>query len=61
MSRHEYRGLLNIASDQVHFGIYAIEKDGYAELMNIHCRSKSELKRVKQNYKKVGFRVYVNG
>ena len=32
MNQKEYQGLLQVASDQVPFGIYAIEKQGYAEL-----------------------------
>ncbi len=28
MSRNEYNGLLNVASGQVPFGIYAVEKKG---------------------------------
>ena len=34
MSQEEYQGLLKMASDQVPFGVYAIEKKGYAELRN---------------------------
>ena len=34
MSREEYQGLQKVASDQVPFGVYAVEKDGYAELRN---------------------------
>lgn len=34
MSRKEYEGLLGIASEQVPFGIYAVEKKDYAELCN---------------------------
>ena len=30
MSRQEYQGLLKVASEQVPFGIYAIEKEDYA-------------------------------
>ena len=44
MSREEYQGLLKVASDQVPFGVYAVEKDGYAELRNDKCRSVTELK-----------------
>ena len=34
MSQEEYQGLLKVASDQVPFGVYAVEKEGYAELRN---------------------------
>lgn len=32
MSRKEYEGLLQMASEQVPFGVYAVEKGDYAEL-----------------------------
>ena len=32
MNREEYQGLLKIAKEQVTQGIYAIEKEDYAEL-----------------------------
>ena len=60
MSKKEYQGLLKVASENVPFGIYAIEKDGQAELMNIQCKSMSELKRYKRTYKEKGFKVYEN-
>lgn len=61
MSEKEYRGLLQIASEQVSFGVYAAEKKGYAELMNIPCKSQSELKKQKRALKQQGFKVYTNG
>lgn len=61
MSDKEYEGLLNMASEQVSFGIYAVEKTGYAELLNIHCSSKTELKARKRAFKQQGFRVLCNG
>ena len=39
MNSDEYKGLLAIASEQVPFGIYAIEKKDYAELRADHCKS----------------------
>ena len=32
MPRSQYKQLLTIASEQVHFGVYAVEKANYAEL-----------------------------
>lgn len=61
MSRKEFRGLLEIASEQVPFGIYAVEKKDYAELCNQKCRSTTELKRHRHNLKQQGFKVYSNG
>lgn len=61
MSTDEYNGLLKIAAEQITFGIYAIEKKGYAELCNYKCNSISELKRLKRSLKKQGFKVRYNG
>lgn len=61
MSREKYQGLLKIASEQVPFGIYAIEKPGYAELRCDRCQSKSQLKELIRQLKGQGFKVYANG
>lgn len=51
MSQEEYQGLLKMASDQVPFGVYAIEKKGYAELRNDKCKSMSQLKKLIRGFK----------
>lgn len=61
MSRKEYEGLLSVASKQVPFGVYAVEKVGYAELRVDHCKSVTQLKSIKRQYKAQGFKVYANG
>ena len=61
MSHQEYQGLLKVASDQIPFGIYAIEKKDYAELLNDKCKSITQLKELTRNYKANGFKVYSNG
>lgn len=61
MNRKEYRGLLKIASEQVKFGVYAVEKGDYAELVNASCTSATKLKELKRSYKAKGFKVYANG
>ena len=61
MSNKEYQGLLKVASDQVPFGIYAVEKKGYAELRKDHCKSITQLKALKRQYRAQGFKVYANG
>ena len=61
MSRKGYEGLLKIASEQVPFGVYAIEKPGYAELRVDHCKSVTKLKNLKRQFKAKGFKVYSNG
>lgn len=61
MSNKEYQGLLEVASEQVPFGIYAVEKAGYAELRVNHCKSATQLKSLKRQFKAQGFKVYSNG
>ena len=39
MSQKEYQGLLQVAREQVPLGIYAIERQGYAELCCDKCSS----------------------
>lgn len=61
MGREEYQGLLQTASEQVPFGIYAVEKKDYAELRCDHCKSITQLKRMTQQFRGQGFKVYANG
>ena len=60
MGKNEYQKILKVASDQVPFGIYAIEKNDYAELMNIKCMTMTQLKGFVRQYKAQGFKVYSN-
>lgn len=60
MNQKEYQDLLKIASEQVSFGIYAVEKKGYAELCNDRCSSVTQLKNKKRAYKAQGFKVLAN-
>lgn len=61
MNQQEYQGLLKIASDQVPFGIYAVERTGYAELRNDNCKSITQLKSLIHQFKRQGFKVMANG
>lgn len=61
MSQKEYQGLLKVASEQVPFGIYAVEKTGYAELRCDKCKSVSQLKELTRQFKSRGFKVHANG
>lgn len=61
MGRTEYQGLLKIASEQVPFGIYAVEKKGYAELRCDHCDSITKLKELTRQFRQQGFKVHKNG
>lgn len=61
MGRTQVKGVLQVASESVKLGIYAVERKNQVELLNIPCKSKFELKRLKETYKKHGFKVYANG
>lgn len=61
MSQKEYQGLLQTASEQVPFGIYAIEKQDYAELRCDKCQSITQLKSLTRQFKAQGFKVHSNG
>lgn len=61
MSQKEYWGLLRLASEQVPFGIYAVEKQGYAELRCDKCQSVTQLKELTRQFKAQGFKVHSNG
>ena len=61
MNKSEYQGLLDIAREQVPLGVYAIEKNDYAELRVDHCKSITQLKSLKRQFKSQGFKVYANG
>lgn len=53
--------MLKLASEQVPFGVYALEKDGMAELRKDDCRSKGKLKELIRSYRLQGFKVHQNG
>ena len=61
MSREKYKALLAVASEQVPFGVYAIEKGDYAELRCDKCESMSKLKELIRMFKAQGYRVWSNG
>lgn len=61
MSRSEYQGLLKVASEQVPFGIYAIEKKDYAELRCDKCGSITRLKELTRQFKAQGYNILANG
>ena len=61
MSQKEYQGMLKLASEQVPSGLYAIEKQGYAELRCDKCSSVTQLKSLTRQFKAQGFKVHANG
>lgn len=60
MNRKQADGVLKVASEQIPFGIYAIERKGIIELKKDEYQSKTRLKRNIEILKKVGFKVYAN-
>lgn len=60
MPRSQYKQLLTVASEQVHFGVYAVEKANYAELRHDRCKSITQLKAMIRQYKAQGFKVHAN-
>lgn len=61
MSRVKYKELLKVASEQVPFGIYAVEKADYAELRCDKVTSRTKLKELIRQFKQQGFKAYANG
>ena len=61
MSQSEYQGLLKVASEQVPFGVYAVEKRDYAELRNDKCESVTQLKKLIRAFRQEGYKVHANG
>ena len=60
MNRKQFSGVLDIAKNAVKMGIYAVEKDGIAEMKNESFADKVELKETVAEYTKNGFKVYYN-
>lgn len=60
MSRQETKKFLRQMSENVPFGIYAIEKDGIIEMRKDRCGSMSKLKEMKREFKRQGYKVYYN-
>ncbi|MBO5159623.1 MAG: hypothetical protein J6B94_08570 [Lachnospiraceae bacterium] len=61
MSRDEVKKFLKVASEQVPFGIYAVEKGNYIEMRCDHCKSITQLKELTRQFKAKGFKVHSNG
>ena len=61
MSRQEYQGMLKLASEQIPFGVYAVEKGDYAELRHDRCSSITQLKSLIRQFRAQGFKVHANG
>lgn len=60
MSTKEAKAVLEIASDAVKCGIYAVEKDNIIDMKRGEM-SKTQLHKERSYYKSQGFKVYFNG
>ena len=60
MDRKQFDGVLKGAKKAVKHGIYAVEKDGTAEMKKETYSNKSELEKAVKEYEEKGFKVYYN-
>lgn len=60
MSREAYEGILTTVKKFVPKGVYAVEKDDFAEAKKDICKTDAELKKLISEYKKKGFKVHYN-
>ena len=60
MTKKQLNGVLDIASKQIPFGIYAIEKDGICELRKDTFENEDELKQAVSDFEGKGFKVRYN-
>lgn len=60
MTRKQSDGVLKVASEQIPFGIYAVEKDGIIELKKEKCRTKAKLQTLIRIFESKGFQVHYN-
>lgn len=60
MSRKQFRCVLSVAKKAVKHGIYAVEKDGTAQMKKETHSNKAELEKAVAEYEAKGFKVYYN-
>lgn len=61
VSQKRYESILAVGKEQIPFDVYAVEKDGKAEMRFDHCKSTTQLKTLIRQFKSQGFKVYANG
>lgn len=61
MRTDQAKALLNMSKEYCPFGIYAVERDGQIEMMNLKPTSRTQLKKMVREYRSKGFKVYSNG
>ena len=60
MTRDGYEGILATVKKFVPKGVYAVEKEEFAEIKKDKCKTDDELKKLVADYKKKGFKVHYN-
>ena len=60
MDRKQFDGVLKVAKKAVNHGIYAVEKDGVAEMKKETYSNRAELEKAVAEYEEKGFKVYYN-
>lgn len=60
MTSKQYKGFLKVVKGCLPVGIYAVEKDGVAIMMNEKPKEKEGLRKQVEDFKKKGFKVYWN-
>lgn len=61
LNKEQKNRILELVSNYVPYGVYAVEKGGIVELKDDVCVSGNELKKLVNEYRKLGFKVYYNG
>lgn len=60
MSKKQFNGVLKVAKKAVKRGIYAVEKDGTAEMKKETYSNRAELEKAVAEYEEKEFKVYYN-
>lgn len=60
MNVKQYKGFLKAVKSCLPVGIYAVEKDGVAIMMNEQPKDKADLRKQVEDFKKRGFKVHWN-
>lgn len=61
ITRKQFKGLLKVAEKVAQMRIYAVEKDGIAEMKNDRYEDMESLEKAVSEYQSKGFVVYWNG
>lgn len=60
MNRKQFQAILKVAKEAISHGIYAVEKDGVAEMKKDIFDSDEKLKKAVAEYESKGFKVHYN-